>query len=91
MYTNNVAKKQYRKGGDNVTDEELISGADAARLMNAKRSEITHYEKRGTLPVAKEEWEGNRRKPWYRRSDVEKIVAFRQARDNMNAASAENA
>ena len=79
------------KGGENMTDDELISGAEAARLMNAKRSEVTHYEKRGTLPVAKEEWEGNRRKPWYRRSDVEKIVAFRQARDNMNAVSAENA
>lgn len=74
-----------------MANEELISGADAARLMNAKRSEVTHYEKRGTLPVAKEEWEGNRRKPWYRRSDVEKIAAFRQARDNMNATSAENA
>ena len=74
-----------------MTEEELISGADAARLMNAKRSEITHYERRGTLPVAREEWEGNRRKPWYRRSDVEKIAAFRKARDEMNAVSTDNA
>lgn len=73
-----------------MSEEDLISGADAARLMNAKRSEITHYERRGTLPVAKEEWEGNRRKPWYRRSDVEKIVAFRKARDEMNSAASED-
>lgn len=74
-----------------MTEEDLLSGADAARLLGAKRSEITNYEKRGTLPLAKEEWQGHRRKPWYRRSDVEKIAEYRQARSELHTTPAENA
>jgi len=66
-----------------MTDDELISGADAARLLGVKRSEISNYEKRKTLPLAKVEWQGNRRQPWYRRADVDKIAEIRQARSDL--------
>lgn len=69
----------------------MIDGTDAAQLLGVKRSEISNYEKRKTLPLAKEEWVGHRRKPWYRRADVEKIAELRQMRSELKAASAENA
>ena len=74
-----------------MTEDELISGADAARLLGVKRSEVSNYEKRKTLPLAREEWVGNRRQPWYRRADIEKIAELRQVRSELKAASADNA
>jgi hypothetical protein len=74
-----------------MAEEELITGADAARLLDVKRSEITNYEKRGKLPVAREDWQGHRRQPWYRRSDVMKIAEYRQAREQLNAPLTEGA
>lgn len=64
-----------------VTDEDLVTGAEAARILGIPRSQVAKYDERGSLPLARLEMEGKRRKPLYRREDVMKIAEYREARD----------
>lgn len=53
--------------------EELISAAEAARLLGVDRSAIWHAEQRGKLTPVRVEWEGRRRRPLFERADVEAL------------------
>ena len=66
---------QHAKGGDDVQDNEadLIEAADAARLLGVQRSTIRRYEERGKLTPADVRYEGLRRKPLFKRADVEAL------------------
>ncbi len=74
VYHNNEATLQQR-GGDCVTNPEtdLIGASDAARLLGVERSTIKRYEERGRLVPVQIHYEGLRRKPLFRRADVEAL------------------
>jgi len=59
----------------NVTNPEtdLIGASDAARLLGVERSTIKRYEERGRLVPVQIHYEGLRRKPLFRRADVEAL------------------
>jgi DNA-binding transcriptional MerR regulator len=59
-----------------VTEEtDLISAAEAARILGVSREAIRAREERGSLVPAKVEWRGSQRRPQFRRSDVEALKA----------------
>ena len=68
-----------------MSEEDLVTGAEAARILNIPRSQVAKYDERGKLPLARLEMEGNRRKPMYRREDVLKIGEYLQARAALKA------
>jgi DNA-binding transcriptional MerR regulator len=73
------------KGGDaEMTDEPLVDAAEVSRILGVKRSTVHKYEERGKLVPAETRYEGLRRKPMFRRSDVEKL---RQPREGEEAAN----
>ena len=51
-------------------NEDLVSAAEAARLLSVAESTVYRYEKRGRLVPVRIDREGLRRRPQYRRSDV---------------------
>ena len=56
-----------------MTEETLIDAAEASRLLGVKRSTVHKYEERGKLVPVETRYEGQRRKPMFRRIDVEKL------------------
>lgn len=75
-------------GGDLLTDEDLVTGAEAARILGIPRSQVAKYDERKSLPLARLEMEGKRRKPLYRREDVLRIKEYREARAALKAQAA---
>ena len=71
----------------NDDDDDLIGGADVARLLGVDRARISRYEARGMLPLGREEWEGKRRRPLYWRKDVEKLKTLVDARIALRSSS----
>ena len=71
----------------NDDDDDLIGGADVARLLGVDRARISRYETRGWLPLGREEWQGRRRRPLYRRADVEKLKSLIDARTALRSSS----
>ena len=55
------------------TEADLIEAADAARLLGVQRSTIRRYEERGKLTPVDIRYEGLRRKPLFKRADIEAL------------------
>lgn len=53
-----------------MEETDLITAAEAARILGVKRQAIQGRVKRGTLVAVDERWQGAMRQPLYRRSDV---------------------
>ena len=58
---------------DTPDEEDLISGAEAAALLGIDRANIRRHVRLGKLVEAAVVWEGKRRRPRFRRSDVEAL------------------
>lgn len=71
-HTRNIATL---KGGDAVSEPEadLVEAAEAARILGVERSTVTRYEQRRLIVPVDVKYEGRRRKPLFRRADVEKL------------------
>lgn len=54
-------------------ETDLVEAAEAARILGVERSTIRRYEERGRLTPADVRYEGLRRKPLFKRSDVEAL------------------
>jgi DNA-binding transcriptional MerR regulator len=67
-----------RGGDDTLTPEDLVEAAEAARMLGVERSTIRRYEERGRLVPVEVRHEGLRRKPLFRRSDVEALTPKEQ-------------
>ena len=62
------------KGGDFVDEKtDLISAAEAAKILGVSREAIRAREEHGSLVPAAIEWRGAQRRPKFRRSDVEAL------------------
>lgn len=54
-------------------ETDLVTAAEAARILEAPRKRIKTYEDSGKLHPVKVERVGLQRKPYFRRSDVEAL------------------
>lgn len=72
-----------------MSDEDLVTGAEAARILDIPRSQVAKYDERGKLPLARLDMEGKRRKPWYRREDVLKVKEYLEARAALKTVATE--
>lgn len=53
--------------------EELVSAAEAARILGVSRQAITLRQKHGSLVPARVAYRGGQRRPLFRRADVEAL------------------
>lgn len=56
-----------------MNTEDLISAAEAARILGVSREAIRAREEHGSLVPARVEWRGSQRRPKFRRGDVEAL------------------
>jgi predicted site-specific integrase-resolvase len=59
-------------------EEEIISAAEFARRLGVDRSAVSRYVRDGKLTPYSNEYQGLKRQPKFRASDVERIKGMRQ-------------
>jgi len=56
-----------------MDESDLISAAEAARILGVSREAIRQREQSGSLVPAQVDYHGGQRRPRYRRADVEAL------------------
>lgn len=56
-----------------MNEDDLISAAEAAKILGVSREAIRAREEHGSLTPAAVEWRGAQRRPKFKRSDVEAL------------------